>query len=211
MRIVAELVILAPYIEQVSKMEQETIISLLRRLQLGDEDALIDLHERFATVVYSVTYRVLGNQQDAEEATQDVFLRLWDKAEQFDMERGSFSAWLLTIARRVAIDRLRKRKRLDPPPNSVSMDEKPHLWETTLVKDDLSDLQRTLLSTLNELPEDQQKAIYLAYFYGMSHRDIAEHLKKPLGTIKSHIRLGMQKLREIWLNQQYQPIDDEVS
>lgn len=210
MRIVAELAILAYDIEQVSIMEKETIKSLLRRLRSGDEDALLDLHEQFATLVYSVAYRVLSNQEDAEEATQDVFLRLWDKADLFDSTRGSFTAWLLTIARRVAIDRLRKRQRREAPQNSVSMDEKPHLWETTLVKEDLSDLQRTLLSTLKELPDEQQQAIYLAYFHGMSHRDIAEHLDKPLGTVKSQIRLGMQKLREIWLNQQYQPVDDEL-
>lgn len=207
----AEIVILALDGEQVSKMEQESITSLLKRIKSGDESALLDLHERFANLVYSVTYRVLGNQQDAEEATQDVFLRVWDKAEQFDSKRGNFTAWLLTIARHVAIDRLRKRERHEPPPNSVSIDEKPHLWETTLVKDDLSDLQRTLLSTLKELPENQQQAIYFAYFHGMSHRDIAEHLDKPLGTIKSHIRLGMQKLREIWLNQQPISIDDKIS
>jgi RNA polymerase sigma-70 factor (ECF subfamily) len=211
MRIVTEVAILAIDVEQVSIMEHETIKSLLRRIRTGDEDALLDLHEQFATLVYSVTYRVLGNQQDSEEATQDVFLRLWDKAEQFDAARGSFTAWLLTIARHVAIDRLRKRQRREPPPNSVSMDEKPHLWETTLIKEDLSDLQRTLLSTLKELPEEQQQTIYLAYFHGMSHRDIAEHLDKPLGTVKSQIRLGMQKLRDIWLKQQYQTVDDELS
>jgi RNA polymerase sigma-70 factor, ECF subfamily len=211
MRIVTEMGILAADIGQVSKMEQEITLSLLNRIKSGDESALFDLHERFATVVYSVTYRVLGNQQDAEEATQDVFLRLWDKVEQFDSTRGSFSAWLLTIARRIAIDRFRKRERRDPPPNSVSMDEKPYLWESTLIENDLSDLQRTLLSTLNELPDNQQQAIYCAYFHGMSHRDIAEHLNKPLGTIKSHIRLGMQSLREIWINQQPVSLDDKIS
>lgn len=208
MRIVTEMAILAYDVEQVANMEQELIQSLLGRIQFGDEEALLDLHEQFATLVYSVTYRVLGNQEDAEEATQDTFLRLWDKAEKFDATRGSFTAWLLTIARRVAIDRMRKRQRREPPQNSVSMDEKPHLWETTLIKEDLSDLQRTLLSTLKELPEDQQRAIYLAYFHGMSHQDISDHLKKPLGTVKSQIRLGMQKLRDIWLNQHYQTVDD---
>lgn len=195
--------------KQVLNMENEPITSLLKRIIAEDEAALFELYDRFATVVYSVSFRVLGNQQDAEEATQDVFLRLWNKAEQFDPERGTFTAWLLTIARRIAIDRLRKRDRRDPPPNSVSMDEKPYLWETTLLEEDLSELQRTLLSTLKELPHDQQRAIYLAYFHGMSHRDIARYLNKPLGTVKSHIRLGMQKLRAIWLQKQ-SIVDDEV-
>jgi RNA polymerase sigma-70 factor (ECF subfamily) len=188
--------------QSIRLMNQASVPSLLNQILSGDEAALIALHDRFANAVFSVAYRVLNNQQDAEEVTQDVFLRLWDKAETFDPEKGKFLSWLLTITRRMAIDRLRKRIRRDPPPNSVSMDEQPHLWETTLVVEDTDDLQRTLLSTLDELPSDQQEAIRLAYFYGMSHTDISEHLQRPLGTVKSQIRLGMQKLRSIWLSKQ---------
>jgi RNA polymerase sigma-70 factor, ECF subfamily len=188
--------------QSIKNMNQASIPSLLNQILSGDEAALIALHDRFANAVFSVAYRVLNNQQDAEEVTQDVFLRLWDKAETFDAEKGKFLSWLLTITRRMAIDRLRKRIRRDPPPDSFSMDDQPHLWETILVSDDLDDLQRTLLSTLGELPVDQQQAIKLAYFYEMSHADIAEHLQRPLGTVKSQIRLGMQKLRTIWLNKQ---------
>src|SRR5262245_38232117 len=184
---------------KVNNMNSEAITQLLNQIQAGSEEALLQLHEQFATPVYSVAYRVLGNPQDAEEATQDVFLRLWDKANTFDPQRGNFTSWLLTIARRVAIDRLRKRERRDPS-NSVSMDEEPYLWETTLIGEDMTELQRSLLSVLNQLPKEQQEAIFLAYFHGMSHSDISAYLGKPLGTVKSHIRLGMQKLREIWLN-----------
>lgn len=184
-------------------MSETPITTLLQQVQSGNEDALLTLHDKYATPVYSVAYRVLGNSQDAEEVTQDVFLKLWDKAETFDPQRGKFVSWLLTIARRAAIDRLRKRQRREPPEESFSMDSKPHLWETTLGKEDMSDLQRSLLGVLDELPDSQQQAIYLSYFHGMSHRDIAAHLGKPLGTVKSHIRLGMQKLRSIW--KQHQP------
>jgi RNA polymerase sigma-70 factor (ECF subfamily) len=111
-------------------------------------------------------------------------------------------SWLLTIARRTAIDRLRKRERREPPDNSISMDAAPYLWETSLGEEDATDLERSLLGVLEELPEDQRNAIYLSYFHGMSHSDIALHLDKPLGTVKSHIRLGMQKLRSIWMQQQ---------
>lgn len=194
-------VILTAITKQVSNMNPEAIQNLLNHIQAGSEEALLQLHEAFATPVYSVAYRVLGNPQDAEEATQDVFLRLWDKASTFDAQRGNFTSWLLTIARRVAIDRLRQRERRDPS-NSVSMDEEPYLWETTLIGEDMTDLQRSLLSVLNQLPKEQQEAIFLAYFHSMSHSDISAYTGKPLGTVKSHIRLGMQKLREIWLNQQ---------
>jgi RNA polymerase sigma-70 factor (ECF subfamily) len=188
-------------------MNQASVPSLINQILAGDEAALLTLHDHFSNAVYSVAYRVLNNQQDAEEVTQDVFLRLWDKAETFDPDKGKFLSWLLTITRRMAIDRLRKRSRREPPQDSFSMDEKPYLWETTLVIDDTDDLQRTLLSTLGELPDDQQQAIQLAYFYGMSHADISEYLKRPLGTVKSQIRLGMQKLRNIWLSKQ--PIRSE--
>ena len=200
-------VIIASDRQSIRDMNQASVPSLLKQILAGDEAALITLHDQYANAVYSVAYRVLNNQQDAEEVTQDVFLRLWDKAETFDAEKGKFLSWLLTITRRMAIDRLRKRSRREPPPDSISMDEQPYLWETTLVTDDNDDLQRTLLSTLGELPDDQQQAIQLAYFYGMSHADISEYLKRPLGTVKSQIRLGMQKLRSIWLSKQ--PIRSE--
>ncbi|MEM9952451.1 MAG: sigma-70 family RNA polymerase sigma factor [Chloroflexota bacterium] len=182
-------------------MSETPTHALIRQIQTGSEEALLQLHDEFATPVYSVAYRVLGNAQDAEEVTQDVFLKLWDKAQSFDPERGKFITWLLTIARRTAIDRLRKRQRRDAPDNSVSMDAEPYLWETKLGEEDVSDLQRSLLSVMDELPNDQRNAIYLSYFHGMSHSDIAAHVDKPLGTVKSHIRMGMQKLRSIWIQE----------
>lgn len=188
--------------KRVAIMSETPIKILLQQIQSGDEDALLSLHDQFATPVYSVAYRVLGDTQDAEEVTQDVFLKLWDKARSFDPDKGKFISWLLTIARRSAIDLLRKRQRREPPEYSISMDAAPYLWETGPGKEDISDLQRSLLGVMGELPDEQRDAIYLAYFHGMSHSDIATHLNKPLGTVKSHIRLGMQKLRSIWMQQQ---------
>ena len=112
--------------------ETPNIDKLIQQIEAGDEDALIQLHEEFSTPVYSVAYRVLGNNLDAEEVTQDVFMKLWDKAYTFDSNKGKFISWLLTITRRSAIDRLRKRDRREPPENSVSMDAEPYLWETKL-------------------------------------------------------------------------------
>lgn len=179
-------------------MSETPIDKLIKQIEVGDEDALIQLHEEFSTPVYSVAYRVLGNKLDAEEVTQDVFMKLWDKAYTFDSNKGKFISWILTITRRSAIDRLRKRDRREPPENSVSMDAEPYLWETKLGSEDMSDVQRSLLSVMGQLPQDQAQAIYLSYFHSMSHSDIAAHLDRPLGTVKSHIRLGMQKLRDIW-------------
>ena len=180
-------------------MNLPPVASLLKQIEAGDEEALLALHAQYANLVYSVAYRVLDSQQDAEEVTQDVFMRLWHKAEMFDPQKGKFTGWLLTITRRLALNRMRQRTRREAPQKTVSLDEHPQLWEAQLVHEDLSDLQRVLLSALGQLTADQQEAIQLAYFQGMTQAGIAEYLDKPLGTVKSHIRLGMQKLREIWL------------
>lgn len=180
-------------------MDQEQIFTLLQRIQAGNESAIIALHQHYKTVVYSVAFQILSNQEDAEEVTQDVFMRIWDKAELFDAGKGRFITWLLTITRHLAIDRLRSRQRRRQPNKTISLDEREYLWEQVLVYEDLSDLQRTLLSALDELPDAQREAILLAYFRGMTHVEIAEKLARPLGTVKSHIRQGMQQLRSIWM------------
>lgn len=179
-----------------------SLTSLLTRIQAGEEDALLALHDRYVNLVYSVAFRVLEHQQDAEEVTQDVFIRLWRKSEMYDPEKGKFTTWLLTMTRRLALNRVRHRTRHQPLQKTLSLDEHPHMWEDQLVHEDLSELQLVLLSALDQLSTQQQQAIQLAYFRGMTQADIAHHLDRPLGTVKSHIRLGMQKLREIWLADQ---------
>ncbi len=174
-------------------------LALLKRLQAGDEDALLLLHARYANLIYSVAYRVLQDGMAAEEVTQDTFLRLWNKSLAFDPDRGRFITWLLTMTRRLAIDHLRRQQRHEPQTGLLFLDEDPDLWETALAADGLADLRRTLRSALEELQPEQRDLIELAYFYGMSHSDIAHHLQLPLGTVKTRIRLGMEKLRERWL------------
>ncbi|GAB4572914.1 MAG: sigma-70 family RNA polymerase sigma factor [Anaerolineae bacterium] len=171
---------------------------LLARIQQGDEDALLALHQRYINAVYAVAYRVLGEQMAAEEVAQDTFMRLWERGHQYDPERGAFLSWLLTIARRRAIDVLRQRRGQPPPEATFSIDAHPYLAETLPDSDEQRELRRSLVGVLGSLPEDQRKAIELAYFYGMSHGDIAAYLGEPLGTVKTRIRLGMQKLREAW-------------
>ncbi len=176
-----------------------TDLQLLQRIDAADEAALLELHARYASLVYSVAYRVLDDRMAAEEVTQDTFLRLWDKAHTYDSAKGSFVPWLLTIARRLAIDAFRKQRR-DPLMHTVLTDGDREQWERAFAGEH-SDLRSTLLAVLYELPEDQRQAIELAYFYGMSHSQIAEYLQTPLGTVKSRIRSGMERLREAWLTE----------
>ncbi len=180
-------------------MSELTELMLLQRVQHGDEDALISLHTQYANLVFSVAYRVLNDQMGAEEVTQDTFMRLWNKSYTYDPEKGRFTTWLLTVTRRLAIDVLRLRQRREPKAGMMFMDEDPGLWENILSVDGGSDLRRNLKSVLAQLPSDQSELIELVYFYGMSHNDIAETLSIPLGTVKTRIRLGMQKLRLAWV------------
>src|SRR5262249_2056252 len=139
--------------------------------------------------------------------TQDTFMRLWNKSYTFDPGKGRFITWLLTVTRRLAIDMLRQRQRREPRAGLLFMDEDPVLWENILSVDGSGDLRRNLQSVLNEIPSEQRDLIELVYFYGMSHNDIAESLKLPLGTVKTRIRLGMQKLRVAWANASGVPIN----
>lgn len=174
------------------------LTELLTQLQAGNETALLALHEQYANLVYSVAYHVLSEPMAAEEVTQDTFMRLWHKAEAYDPAKGSFVTWLLTITRRLAIDLYRKQQH-ELKQNPVSIDSASEQWESVLGTDDTIELKRSLLLVLRELPQEQSQAIELAYFYGMSHSQIAGYLNQPVGTVKTRIRLGMQKLREVWL------------
>jgi len=174
--------------------------SLLAQLSSGDEEALIALHRQYANLVYSVAFRVLNDQMAAEEVTQDTFMRVWYKAESYDPAKGSFVTWLLTITRRLAIDVYRKQQR-DPMQNPVFIDGDVERWENALGHEQNTDLRRTLVGVMVELPDEQRQVIELAYFHGMSHSQIAEYLDQPVGTVKTRIRLGMQKLRDAWLTE----------
>ncbi|MBI5957786.1 MAG: sigma-70 family RNA polymerase sigma factor [Chloroflexi bacterium] len=174
------------------------LAELLAQIQAGNESALLTLHEQYANLVYSIACRVLNDPLSAEEVTQDTFMRLWYKAETYDAAKGSFVTWLLTITRRLAIDVHRKYQH-DPMQDPVYMDSDIERWENILGSGEDADLKGTLVAVLHELPDEQRQVIELAYFHGMSHGQIADYLSQPVGTIKTRIRLGMQKLREAWL------------
>jgi RNA polymerase sigma-70 factor (ECF subfamily) len=182
-------------------MSEPAELELLQRIQQGDEEALLVLHRRYAGLVYSIAYRVLGEQMAAEEVTQDTFLRLWRRADTFDPARGEFVPWLVTIARRQAIDTLRRQQR-DPLRDPLFLDDHPDAWENALPADDAQSTARHLLrDAAAALPDEQRQTIEMAYFGGMSHSQIAARLGVPLGTVKTRLRLGMEKLRAAWLGE----------
>jgi RNA polymerase sigma-70 factor, ECF subfamily len=175
---------------------------LLQRVAAGDSDALLALHKRYANLVYSVAWRVLHDVGLAEEVTQDVFMKLWQRSQRYDAARGRFAAWLLSVTRFAAIDRLRQEGRrplLVEPPEREADDM---AWLEQLLPSDHASWERGqhLRLLLEQLPAEQRQAVDLAFFGGLTHSELAEHLGLPLGTVKGRLRLGLEKLRSSWLD-----------
>jgi len=174
-------------------------LELIRRVAYRDEHAFMALYDRFAPHVYALTLRVLGESMLAEEATQDTFLKIWSRARQFNPGQGDLAPWLLTIAHRTALDRLRLENRRLPASNARDPEE---TWAILAdERTENSDARwRSLHFAVKSLPKEQQQVIDLAYYKGMSQSEIAEVLGWPLGTVKTRLRTAMQSLREHWLH-----------
>jgi RNA polymerase sigma-70 factor, ECF subfamily len=171
---------------------------LIQRIRSGDQAALGALYDRHANLIFSIALNTLRDKSGAEEVTQDVFLRVWNKAESYDTARGQVNTWLCTIARYRAIDMLRgSRVRIDSHTvDTEELSEKflrdPSNVETAT---DANLEQQRVRAAIAKLPQDQSEVLALAYFTGYTHQEIAKKLKIPLGTAKTRIRLALQKLR----------------
>lgn len=166
----------------------------------GDSAALGALYDRYSASVYSLALRVLNDRQLAEELVQETFLRVWRQASSFDTMRGALSAWIIGIARNLAIDELRRRS---VRPQAAGGDADETLAQLESSDDDPSDQVYTrlrheaVIGALEQLPEAQRAVLELAYFSGLSQSEIAERLGDPLGTVKTRMRLGLQKLKSL--------------
>lgn len=154
--------------------------------------ALSELYDLFSTRVYSLAVAILGDGMAAQEVTQDTFMKVWQSPQLYRREEGRFTGWILTIARRLAIDHLRYEKRRSGKSISLDDDDFPELRDPT--QDDKA-RWRDLKHLMDGLPLEQREVIILAYYRGMSQSDIAAYLGIPLGTVKTRLRLGMDKLR----------------
>jgi RNA polymerase sigma-70 factor (ECF subfamily) len=178
---------------------------LVELLERRDVRALEVLYDRYGDYVYSVSLRVVGDVQLAEDIAQEVFLRLWRRPDLFVASRGRFVTWLLSVARNRAIDERRSRGRRfrhENPPGEASEEllasaPADDTADMAMLSDDRMLVQRAL----TVLPAEQRLAIELAYFGGYTQQEIAEGLHQPLGTIKTRIRLGLQKLRAALIEQ----------
>jgi RNA polymerase sigma-70 factor (ECF subfamily) len=184
---------------------QASDADLMAAVRARDAAALQELYDRYFRRAYALTLRMLGSPATAEDCVHDIFLKLWERPELFDPARGAFVSWFLTMAHHNASNYLRRLGRtqpLDPAPNREE-DDRPalepadHLGRGSSVEDSLarSEIQQVIRAALADLSAAQRTVLELAYFGGMSQSEIAEHLKEPLGTVKTRIRTGMLKLR----------------
>lgn len=170
---------------------------LISSVAAGNQSALAELYDRSSRVAFGLIVRVLGDAAMAEEVTLDVYTQVWRQAKAYDSSRGTPLAWLLTIARTRAIDRLRsgkqERQRSEPLESADTVKAAAGDPEESSV---LSEQQRIVQGALAALSADQREVIELAYFQGLSQSEIATTLGQPLGTVKTRTRLGLIKLRE---------------
>jgi RNA polymerase sigma-70 factor, ECF subfamily len=185
--------------------EDQDDSTLIQQIALSQVDALGELYDRYNRLVFSVALAIVGNRATAAELTLDVFTHVWQRANTYRADRAKVNTWLTAITRYHAIDTLR-RQGTRPDSGSLSWDElasqgapAPHELEEGL---ELSWQQERVRAAVAQLPIDQQQALVLAYFQGYTHPQIAEILNQPLGTIKTRIRLAMQKLRQMLQDEQ---------
>jgi RNA polymerase sigma-70 factor (ECF subfamily) len=183
-------------------LDDETIIRLIAHART---EALSELYDRYSRLVFSLALNSVGDQATAEEVTQDVFVRVWQRARQYRADRGKVSTWLTGITRYRAIDQLRRRG-ARPEQHSVTWAEvSPTAVPAVNGPEEATQLamqRERVRAALAQLPEEQKQVLALAYFQGYSQSQIAESLALPLGTVKTRVRLAMQKLREMLQDEQ---------
>ncbi len=183
----------------VTKNRQYAVLAdedLMSLMEGGDAEAFASLYDRHSRAAYSLSYRMMGEKQAAEDLTQDAFLKVWRSAGGYRSERGSVRTWILSIVHNRGIDQLRsmasRRRTQDRVEQSA-----PRSQPSEAFAEAWSNRQREQIrEALNTLPEEQLKILELAYFSGYTHVEISNLLGLPLGTVKGRMRLGLKKIRE---------------
>tara|TARA_Y100000589_G_scaffold31155_1_gene26087 strand:+ start:977 stop:1528 length:552 start_codon:yes stop_codon:yes gene_type:complete len=170
----------------------------MQRIAAGDEKAVAELYDRFGGLVFRVARQLLPTNQEAEDAVQEIFVRLWQTAERFDPQRAKLVTWVMLIARRHLIDQLR-RKSVRPKSSSLEQDALqaiPHQGKETSIPGHQHEQATAIQRCLSDLPELQRIVIERSYLQGFTLREVSRQLDAPLGTVKSALSRGLHKLRE---------------
>jgi RNA polymerase sigma-70 factor (ECF subfamily) len=179
----------------VQRTDDELMVGLLG----GQIEALSALYDRYSSMVFSVSLRVLYDWQLAEDVTQDVFLRLWQRPESYDPTRGRLLSWLMSVTRNRAIDerrRMARRQRSEEDEEPMFELRDQDATGDPAVGAALAESRRVVRAAMALIPAAQREVLELAYFGGLTQTEIAERLQVPLGTVKTRVRLGMRKLRD---------------
>jgi RNA polymerase sigma-70 factor (ECF subfamily) len=175
---------------------------LLQRVVTRDTAALADLYDRHSRLLFGLILRILRDRGEAEEVLQEVFVRIWTRADSYDPRRGSPTSWLVRVARNGAIDRLRARRireatgmpALDQHPADRGVSAADIRTPETVVSD--AERHGTVMDALTCLPAEQRRLIEAAFFEGYTHNELAKRFELPLGTVKTRIRAGMLAMRQ---------------
>jgi RNA polymerase sigma-70 factor (ECF subfamily) len=179
---------------------QESDILLLKAIAARDEAALAQLYDRYDRILFGLLMRILNNREEAEDVLQETFLQVWRKAADFDETRGRPFTWLVTLGRSRAIDRLRTLASRERIAEAGAREVSEAISDAAT--DAFKSEQRGLVSNaLAKLPDEQKGPIMLAYFDGLTQSEIATRLGAPLGTVKTRMRTGMIRLRELLAGQ----------
>ena len=168
----------------------------MKAIAARDEAALAQLYDRYRVIVFGLLMRILNNREEAEDVLQEVFLQVWRKADDFDENRGRPFTWLVTLGRSRGIDRLRS---LASRERVAEAGAREVIEQTSdAATDAFKSEQRGLVnSALAQLPDEQKRPLMLAYFDGLTQSEIAARLGAPLGTVKTRMRTGLMRLREL--------------
>jgi RNA polymerase sigma-70 factor, ECF subfamily len=173
-------------------------VDVMVGIQAGDPDALSQLYDRYSGILKALILRIIHNDTEADDLLQEVFMEIWNQAKNFSSAKGKPLGWMVTLTRRRAIDALRKKQayaraeeRLQAEP-----EQQPLAWVQNSTAEDIraGDTRALMAKVIRSLPEAQQQVIYLAFFQGMSQREIAAHTNIPLGTVKTRLELGLKKI-----------------
>jgi RNA polymerase sigma-70 factor (ECF subfamily) len=175
-----------------------TDTALMRAIARRNAHALGELYDRYSGILKALIIRVVHDEAEAEDLLQEIFMQIWRQAKNYSPKKGQALGWIVTLTRRRAIDRLRKRQAYHRATErlEVHTEQQPESWLHNRIDDDIlhHDLRDFLHARINDLPPFQKQAIELAFFKGMSQREIAVHTQTPLGTIKTRLELGLRKL-----------------
>lgn len=180
------------------RQEQSGDISIIEELKRGEAAGLAAAYDRYGGTVYALILRITHDQSSAEDLVQELFLRLWHRAHDFDGSRGSLAVWLMTIARNMAIDHLRSSHARFAA-QTQPLDYAHHVKAGQAVEhtDSALNSSQSIRDAFVNLNDNQKRVIEMAYFEGFSQSEIAFRLQEPLGTVKSWMRTGLQKLRSV--------------